>query len=86
MILFLLVIFWLVRGSFVSSRGSYTMGEFNRDLEQKKVEGVVIAPNRETPTGSVIITMKDGTEKVLYRFCHHHHEGWDGKGTVCDGR
>ena len=66
MILFLLVIFWLVRGSFVSSRGSYTMGEFNRDLEQKKVEGVVIAPNRETPTGSVIITMKDGTEKVLY--------------------
>ena len=66
MILFLVVIFWLVRGSFVSSRGSYTMGEFNRDLEQKKVEGVVIAPNRETPTGSVIITMKDGTEKVLY--------------------
>ncbi len=66
MILFLLVIFWLVRGSFVSSRGSYTMGYFNRDLEQKNVEGVVIAPNRETPTGSVIITMKDGTEKVLY--------------------
>ena len=66
MILFLLVIFWLVRGSFVSSRGSYTMGDFNRDLEQKNVEGVVIAPNRETPTGSVIITMKDGTEKVLY--------------------
>ena len=66
MILFLVVIFWLVRGSFVSNRGSYTMGDFNRDLEQKKVEGVVIAPNRETPTGSVIITMKDGTEKVLY--------------------
>ena len=66
MILFLVVIFWLVRGSFVSSRGSYTMGDFNRDLEQKNVEGVVIAPNRETPTGSVIITMKDGTEKVLY--------------------
>ena len=65
MILFLVVIFWLVRGSFVSSRGSYTMGDFNRDLEQKNVEGVVIAPNRETPTGSVIITMKDGTEKVL---------------------
>ena len=66
MILFLVVIFWLVRGSFVSSRGSYTMGDFNRDLEQKNVEGVVIAPNRETPTGSAIITMKDGTEKVLY--------------------
>ena len=32
MILFLVVIFWLVRGSFVSNRGSYTMGDFNRDL------------------------------------------------------
>ncbi|MCR4705754.1 MAG: ATP-dependent zinc metalloprotease FtsH [Lachnospiraceae bacterium] len=45
---------------------SYTKAELVKDLEDGKVTDVVIAPNKETPTGSVRVTLNTGETKVLY--------------------
>lgn len=44
-----------------------TTQEFLTDLEAGNVVSAVIKPNKETPTGELILRMKDGTEKQLYR-------------------
>lgn len=49
-----------------SSTENYSRGEFQQDLQDGEVAKIVITPNRETPTGYAAITLKDGTEKVLY--------------------
>ncbi len=49
-----------------SSTENYSRGEFRQDLQDGEVARIVITPNRETPTGYASITLKDGTEKVLY--------------------
>lgn len=53
------------------SRQNYSMRittqEFLTDLEAGNVVSAVIKPNKETPTGELILRMKDGTEKQLYR-------------------
>ena len=45
---------------------SYTHQNFVNDIKEKKVTGVEIRPNAETPTGSLIISLKDGTVTNLY--------------------
>jgi len=37
-----------------------------QDLQENQVAGAVIMPNSETPTGAARITLKDGTEEILY--------------------
>lgn len=51
---------WKVRGN------NYTRGEFETQLKDDNVAMVTICPNKETPTGSVEITLKSGEEKILY--------------------
>lgn len=43
----------------------YTKAEFVKALEAKEVTGVIIRPNKETPTGTVYIDFTDGTEEEL---------------------
>lgn len=45
---------------------SYTHQNFVNDIKENKVTGVEIRPNAETPTGSLIISLKDGTVTNLY--------------------
>ncbi len=45
---------------------NYTKAELVKDLDDGKVSDVVIAPNKETPTGSVRVTLSTGETKVLY--------------------
>lgn len=45
---------------------SYTHQNFVNDIKENKVTGVEIRPNAETPTGSLIISLKDGTVMNLY--------------------
>ncbi len=45
---------------------SYTHQNFVNDIKENKVTGVEIRPNAETPTGSLIIYLKDGTVTNLY--------------------
>ncbi|MCR5675112.1 MAG: ATP-dependent zinc metalloprotease FtsH [Lachnospiraceae bacterium] len=45
---------------------AYTIGAMTEDLEQGLVAGAVIIPNRETPTGSVRVALRGGTQRTLY--------------------
>lgn len=44
----------------------YTRQEFEKDLLSGNVEELVIQPNKETPTGYVLVEFKSGTDKKLY--------------------
>jgi cell division protease FtsH len=49
-----------------SSNGAYTEGRLVQDLQENQVVSAVVMPNSETPTGAVRVTLKDGTEEILY--------------------
>ena len=44
-----------------------TTQEFLTELEAGNVASAILKPNKETPTGELILLMKDGKEKQLYR-------------------
>ena len=44
-----------------------TTQEFLTELETGNVASAVLKPNKETPTGELILRMKDGRDKQLYR-------------------
>lgn len=64
MMVFILVQF--LRGSTTQTQDPYTLTQYEQDLEGGKVTSVEIVPNQETPTGSAVITFKDGTVQTLY--------------------
>ena len=45
---------------------SYTHQDFTGDLKANKVVGVEVRPNSETPTGSLIVSLRDGSVETLY--------------------
>ena len=45
---------------------SYSIGELTQDLTNSSVADAVIIQNREVPTGSVRITLRDGSRRTLY--------------------
>lgn len=49
-----------------SPGSGYTRGELESDLKNGNVAIVNICPNRETPTGSMEITLKSGDKRTLY--------------------
>ena len=49
-----------------ASSGAYTEGQLVQDLQENQVAGAAIMPNSETPTGAARITLKNGTEEILY--------------------
>ena len=65
---FLLILFLILFGiSKVTSRTQeYSREKLIKDLEEDKITQVVITPNSETPTGSLIISMKDGSIRKLF--------------------
>ena len=66
MLAFMLVIYLVIRSSAGRAQYTYTMGNFAKDLQGGNVVSVEIIPNRETPTGSAVVTLKDETERLLY--------------------
>ena len=60
----LLITVWI--GTIRVQGSSYTKGEFEAQLKNGNVAMVNICPNKETPTGSVEITLKSGEERILY--------------------
>lgn len=62
MLLFLTV--WI--GTLRAQGSGYTRGELEAQLKDGNVAIANICPNRETPTGSVEITLKSGEERILY--------------------
>lgn len=59
----LLFTVWLGTARVPSS--NYTMGEFIKQMESNEVAVVTICPNKDTPTGSLEITLKSGQERIL---------------------
>ena len=62
-LLVILIWFWL-SGS--SATSSYTKAQFMKDIEAGNVTAVTVVQNREIPTGSLKVTLKNGSQSVLY--------------------
>jgi len=60
----LLITVWI--SSLSNNEEEYTYSEFLQELEAGSIKDIVIQPNKETPTGALLLTMEDGEEKVLY--------------------
>ena len=61
-----LLLFTVWIGTLRVQGSGYTKGEFEAQLKNGEVAMVNICPNKETPTGSLEITLKNGEEKILY--------------------
>ena len=61
-----LLLFTVWIGTLRVQGSGYTKGEFEAQLTGGEVAMVNICPNKETPTGSLEITLKSGEEKLLY--------------------
>ncbi|MBR6477238.1 MAG: hypothetical protein IKS85_02205, partial [Lachnospiraceae bacterium] len=61
--IFLLILFLILFGiSKLADRAQdYSMEKLISDLESGRITQVVITPNSETPTGSVMASLKDGS-------------------------
>ena len=66
MIIIGLLLFTVWIGTLRVQGSGYTKGEFEAQLKGGEVAMVNICPNKETPTGSLEITLKSGEEKLLY--------------------
>jgi len=60
----LLVTVWI--SSLSSAEDEYTYQEFLQELQAGTIQDIIIQPNKETPTGALLLTMESGEEKVLY--------------------
>lgn len=45
---------------------SYTQAQFEKDYEKNQIVGAYISPNKEVPTGSVKVYLKDGRDEFFY--------------------
>lgn len=61
-----LLLFTVWLGTLSVPGDTYTKGELEAQLKNENVAMVNIKPNKETPTGSVKVTLKSGEERVLY--------------------
>ena len=60
----LLITVWI--SSMSSGEEDYTYREFLQELQAGSISEITIQPNKETPTGALVLTMETGEEKVLY--------------------
>ncbi|MCR5093660.1 MAG: ATP-dependent zinc metalloprotease FtsH [Lachnospiraceae bacterium] len=66
LIFVLLVIFLEYNRGRNAADDTYTIGLLTQDLENGQVAGAVISQNKETPTGSVRVTLSTGVQHTLY--------------------
>ena len=67
-IIFLLILFLILLGiNKITDRAQdYSRERLIQDLEEGKISQVVITPNSETPTGTVLVSLKDGSIRRVY--------------------
>lgn len=63
-LILVLVLIWASTNS--GSSGSYTKGQFVKEMEEGQVVDVEIHPNAQVPTGMLRITLKDNQQRSLY--------------------
>jgi cell division protease FtsH len=64
--LILAAIFLLIGLAGSGNRNSYTRAEFEKALSENSIEEVTIVQNKEIPTGSLKIVLKNGEKETLY--------------------
>ena len=64
LVLIVILIWYGLTGN--TSTSSYTRAEFEKALQKGNVTYVKVEQNREVPTGSLKIKLKDGTQQYLY--------------------
>lgn len=65
-IIICLLLFTVWVGTLRVPSNGYTRGEFERQMEDGEVAVVTICPNKDTPTGSLEVILKNGEERILY--------------------
>ncbi len=65
-IIICLLLFTVWVGTLRVPSNGYTRGEFERQMEDGEVAVVTVCPNKDTPTGSLEVILKNGEERVLY--------------------
>lgn len=63
-LILVLVLIWASTNS--GGSGSYTKGQFIKEMEEGRVVDVEIHPNAQVPTGMLRITLKDNQQRSLY--------------------
>lgn len=61
-----LLLFTVWIGTLRVQNSDYTKGQFLNQLENNEVAIINICPNKDTPTGSLEVTLKNGEEHILY--------------------
>ena len=61
-----LLLFTVWVGTLRVPTSGYTRGEFERQMANNEVAVVTICPNKDTPTGSLKVILRNGEEKTLY--------------------
>ena len=64
LVLIVILIWYGLTGN--TSTSSYTRAEFEKALQKRNVTYVKVEQNREVPTGSLKIKLKDGTQQYMY--------------------
>ncbi len=62
------ILLWFMFGTGTGATSDYNASLFERDLKESKVAAVDVSPSRDVPTGSVLVTMSDSTQKTFYVF------------------
>ncbi len=62
------ILLWFMFGTGTGATSDYNVSLFERDLKDSKVASVDVSPSRDVPTGSVLVTMSDSTQKTFYVF------------------
>ena len=66
MLMVFMIAMQFARGESAGGQAPYTMKTYEEALEKGEVKSVVIAPNKETPTGAARVTDENGTVRTLY--------------------
>ncbi len=65
-VIVILIILTAMLSLFNTEDNNYSRGQLLKDLDNGSVVSVSITPNQETPTGTLHVTLSNGSEKVLY--------------------
>lgn len=63
---FLAIVYMFLVQSFSSGTNNFTYESLQSNLAANNVTSVEIYPNKETPTGSAVVTLADGSKETLY--------------------